>query len=250
MSQFFLSDSSFPVNALLLDRDGTLIKDKHYLSDPDGVELLPGVGRALALLAAQGLRFFMVSNQSGIGRGYFAASDAEAVNRRLENLLAEQGVVLTATLFCPHAPEAGCECRKPGTGMWRELQAGYGLKPEACAMVGDKVDDMGFAAAAGLALRVLVLTGHGRKAAGRLGLAAPPDAVGDAPPDNAAAESAPPPAAEGPISHNPPAGVAAEGGIVFNAAPASDAHPHFLLPSLADLPEALEVYARSRRSRS
>lgn len=159
------------IASLLLDRDGTLIKDKHYLADPEGVELLHGVGEALAALAGRGLRFFLVSNQSGIGRGMFSEAAAHACNQRLAALLGAYGVSFTDMLFCPHAPEDNCLCRKPGTGMWHTLVQRHGLAPETCLMIGDKEEDMLFAARAGLAGRALVLTGKGSAAAARLGLA-------------------------------------------------------------------------------
>ena len=157
------------LHALLLDRDGTLIHDRHYLADPSGVELLPGVGEALGSLAARGMRFFVVSNQSGIGRGFFDEQAAHACNAKLAELLSTYGVNLAAVRFCPHAPEYGCDCRKPGLGMWRSLTAEFGLQPESCGMVGDKVEDLAFGAGAGLALRVLTLTGKGQKTLADLG---------------------------------------------------------------------------------
>lgn len=162
-----------PPCTLLLDRDGTLIEDKHYLADPAGVVLLPGVGQALAGLAALGWQFFVVSNQSGVGRGYFSESAVHACTARLEALLFGFGVRLTGSAYCPHGPEAGCACRKPGTGMWLALKERYGLHEEATVMVGDKAEDMGFAEAAGLAGRILVTTGKGEKAAARLGISLP-----------------------------------------------------------------------------
>ncbi|MDR2489347.1 MAG: HAD-IIIA family hydrolase [Desulfovibrio sp.] len=157
-------------SSLLLDRDGTLIKDKHYLADPDGVELLPGVGESLASLARQGLRFFLVSNQSGVGRKIFSYKSVLACNERLAVLLAAYGVRFADMLFCPHAPADGCFCRKPAAGMWKILERRYGLNAEDCCMIGDKEEDMRFAAHAALAGRILVLTGKGLSVAARLGI--------------------------------------------------------------------------------
>mgnify|MGYP003620918325 CR=1 FL=1 len=147
---------------LLLDRDGTVIKDKHYLADPEGVELLPGVGEALGLLGRRGMRFFLISNQSGVGRGFFAPEAVLACNARLAELLQPYGVYFSDVLFCPHAPEEHCTCRKPGTGMWDVLRTRHALAPETSLMIGDKPEDMAFAARAGLAGRILVLSGKGR----------------------------------------------------------------------------------------
>ena len=192
-------------SSLLLDRDGTLIKDKHYLADPEGVELLPGVGDALAALSRQGIRFFLLSNQSGVGRGMFGQEAVLACNERLAALLAPYGVRFADMLFCPHAPEEACLCRKPAVGMWRTLERRHGLKAEESLMIGDKEEDMRFAAAAGLAGRILVLTGKGEKTAHNLGLEPSADAMR------------------------------------VNGAPASPGHPHLLVPDFALLERAIAL---------
>ena len=159
--------------AVLLDRDGTLIEDRHYLSDPDGVTLLPGVGEGLSRLAAAGWDLFLVSNQSGIGRGYFTEEAVLACQRRLEELLAPFGVVLKDAVWCPHAPETACRCRKPAPGLFETLEMRHGLDPKHCVMIGDKIDDLGFAVAAGLGAGVLVLSGKGAAHARKAGLPLP-----------------------------------------------------------------------------
>ena len=157
-------------SAVLFDRDGTVIFDRHYLSDPDGVELIPGTGEALARLGAAGIASYLVSNQSGIGRGYFPESGWYACQERLDELLAAHGAKLGDSRFCPHDPEEHCHCRKPGTGMWESLREAHGLEASTCAMVGDKPEDLRFGINAGLAAAVLVLTGKGEKSAEKLGL--------------------------------------------------------------------------------
>lgn len=156
--------------SLLLDRDGTVIEDKHYLKDPQGVVVLPHVAQALASLQAAGVRLYLVSNQSGVGRGYFTEADVLACNQALAGQLASSGVQFADSVFCPHAPEQDCTCRKPGPGMWQTLQARHGLTPATTVMVGDKPEDMAFAANAGLAGRFLVATGKGRDTIARFGL--------------------------------------------------------------------------------
>ena len=136
--------------AVLLDRDGTLIEDKHYLSEPSGVALLPGVGPALSRLVQAGHRLFLVSNQSGVGRGYFTEQAVVACQKWLEELLEPYGVAFTDAVWCPHAPEESCFCRKPLPGMFDELRARHGLLPETTFMIGDKLDDLEFAVNAGL----------------------------------------------------------------------------------------------------
>ena len=195
------------LTAILLDRDGTVIKDKHYLSDPTGVEFLPGVKESLSSLAGKGLRFFLVSNQSGIGRGMFSMEAAVAVNDRLADLLRPYGVTFTGVQFCPHAPEDGCNCRKPATGMWDTLQKQYGLDAGSTIMLGDKEEDILFAARAGLALRGLVLTGKGEDTAKRLALPRP-----------------------------------GTDGVSFTAHPDSPSHPHLILNSFQVLEVGLQRF--------
>ncbi len=165
-----------PIDTILLDRDGTLIAERHYLRDPDQVALIPGAARPMRRLAQLGCRFFLASNQSGIGRGLLTEQDYQRVHARLEDLLRTEGIVLTGAVRCPHAPEVDCDCRKPRVGLWKQLAETFSLRPETTVMIGDKVADIRFGQAVGCAETVLVLTGHGQDQAARLGLAlqAPP----------------------------------------------------------------------------
>lgn len=157
---------------ILCDRDGTIIYDKHYLSDPKGVELLPGASKGLKSLYESGCRIFIVSNQSGIGRGMFSLEQYKACARRLNKLLEEDGVKVSGTVFCPHAPdkEQKCDCRKPAIGMWTELKAKHSLESSQSVMIGDKPADFMFGKNSGLAATILVLTGKGLKTARELEL--------------------------------------------------------------------------------
>lgn len=150
----------------LVDRDGTLIAERHHLADPDGVELLPGVAAALRTVRAAGHPVVLISNQAGVGRGLFPESKVHAVMARLREQLRAHGVELDAVRYCPHAPEAGCDCRKPGTRLLREVADDLRLSLPDSVMVGDKWLDVD----AGLAARaagVLVRTGHGAEEAAR-----------------------------------------------------------------------------------
>ena len=158
------------IRTILLDRDGTLIEERHYLRDPDQVALMPGVTEPMRLLAEMGCRFFLASNQSGIGRGLLTEDDYRAVHARLETLLRAEGVTIGGAAFCPHAPGEACTCRKPRTGMWDELSSRFDLRPETTVMVGDKAADIAFGQAIGCAETTLVLTGHGSDEAAKLGL--------------------------------------------------------------------------------
>lgn len=137
----------------LLDRDGTLIENAHYLSDPDGVRLLPGTIEGLLGLKRLGYRLVMVSNQSGVGRGYFGEAEVRAVNARLQELLAPHGAQLELLLYCPHSPEEGCACRKPGPALALEACRLLGASLEGAIVVGDSDCDMELA-------RVLQVPGY------------------------------------------------------------------------------------------
>ncbi|AIE84826.1 HAD-IIIA family hydrolase [Fimbriimonas ginsengisoli] len=147
---------------LLLDRDGTLIEERGYLSDPAGVALTPGAGEALRFAMERGLGIAVVSNQSGIGRGMMTVAQVEAVNRRTEELLIQEGVEIGGFFFCPHHPDDRCACRKPGTGL--ALRAARELEIDLLrsVVVGDKSADLELGHAIG-ARSVLVRTGYGRE---------------------------------------------------------------------------------------
>ena len=165
------------IDTILLDRDGTLIEERHYLKDPDQVALIPGTVAPLRRLAELGCRFFLASNQSGIGRGILTEDDYRRVHERLQAMLLAEAIRLGGAAFCPHAPDADCDCRKPRTGLWKQLAEQFGLRPENTVMIGDKISDIRFGQAIGCAETVLVLTGHGLEAAEKLDLEAPDSAV-------------------------------------------------------------------------
>lgn len=169
-----IPDISTPsLRAIFLDRDGTVMEDRHYLAEPDGVQLLPGVGEALGRLCAAGIQLFLVTNQSGIGRGYFDESDLNRCQARLSELLEPYGAFFTDVRFCPHAPDVSCDCRKPNIGMWESLAEEHNLSADHCAMVGDKPADVLFGVHASFAASFLVLTGKGTQSAEAWGATLP-----------------------------------------------------------------------------
>jgi histidinol-phosphate phosphatase family protein len=133
------------LDAVLLDRDGTLVVDVPYNADPERVVPVPGARGALDRLRASGVLLAVITNQSGIGRGLMSADDVAAVNERVEALLGPLG----PWLVCPHDPDAGCGCRKPRPGLVLEAASRLGLAPDRCAVVGDIASDIRAAAAAG-----------------------------------------------------------------------------------------------------
>ena len=161
-----------PIRHILLDRDGTVIVERHYLADPGGVELYPGAGQALARLVRAGADLYLVTNQSGIGRGYYGEAEFQAVQARLLELLAPFGAPIIATAHCPHGPDVGCDCRKPAAGLFARLAAAYHLDPAATAVIGDKASDIAFGLGIGSPCTILVTTGHGQHATAALGLPA------------------------------------------------------------------------------
>ncbi len=170
-----------PAPAVFFDRDGTLIREMGYLADARDVELLPGVPSALHALRAAGLPVVVVSNQSGVGRGYFPLERVYQVNARVRELLERQGVELDAVYFCPHRPDEGCPCRKPRPGLLERAREDLLLDLRNSIVVGDKLLDVATAQAVG-ARGVLVRSGYGREEEQRLGAAElrrPPDFVGD-----------------------------------------------------------------------
>ncbi|TIH19163.1 HAD family hydrolase [Marinifilum sp. JC120] len=147
---------------ILLDRDGTIIEDKHYLCDPDGVELCPNAGQGLKAMQDAGYGLIVVTNQSGIGRGYYSEEDMKAVNKRMADLLAEYGIEFKAVYHCPHAPDQECDCRKPTPGMFDQAIAQFGMNPEDCFVIGDKICDVELGMVR-KARSILVRTGKGMK---------------------------------------------------------------------------------------
>lgn len=144
--------------AIFLDRDGTLIEDRGYLADPEGVVLLSGAGDALRLLQDAGYLLIVVTNQSGIGRGYFTLEAMHTVNARMNELLAEHGVTIDDIRYCPHGPDDGCACRKPLPGMLCDAAEAHGIDLAQSAMIGDQPRDAAAGVAAGCEMNFLIGT--------------------------------------------------------------------------------------------
>lgn len=134
----------------LLDRDGTLIRHVPFLHDPSRVELMPGVIEGLLALQDAGFTLVLITNQQGIGLGYYAESEFIEVNRALLGLLGPAGVGISRIYYCPHSQADSCQCRKPGSLLIENALRYYGAKPERCFVIGDSPADCAAAERAGV----------------------------------------------------------------------------------------------------
>jgi D-glycero-D-manno-heptose 1,7-bisphosphate phosphatase len=145
--------------AFFLDRDGVVNTDHGYVSCVEDFHFMEGLFPVLRSLSAQGYLLVVVTNQSGIGRGYYTDEDFQKLTVWMRRRLSDEGIELAAVYRCPHRPEAGCDCRKPAPGMLLQAQRELDLDLSASWMVGDKESDMQAAEAAGIPNRVLLGTG-------------------------------------------------------------------------------------------
>ncbi|MSP49179.1 MAG: HAD family hydrolase [Alphaproteobacteria bacterium] len=143
--------------AVFLDRDGVLNRDLDYVHSPDRFEPVPGAAEAIAWLNAGGRKVVFVTNQGGIGRGYYSEDQLTRFTRWIEAWLAERGALIEATYYCPHHPTEGlgdylqvCGCRKPRPGMIQAAVGELALDPARCLLIGDQATDVAAAEAAGI----------------------------------------------------------------------------------------------------
>jgi D-glycero-D-manno-heptose 1,7-bisphosphate phosphatase len=170
--------------AVFLDRDGTLIVDKHYLHKPEEVEIFPGAAEALCRLEDAGFLLFLVTNQSGVGRGYFTMDDVTRVHAHLEAELASEDVTFTGIYVAPEAPDQPSHGRKPSPGFLFDAREEFEVDLSASYMIGDKRIDLEAGWNAGVAASLLVRTGYGaeteRREAATLGKAIVVDGLKEA----------------------------------------------------------------------
>jgi len=172
--------------AVFLDRDGTIIEEVGYLDRPERVELFPWTIDAVRVLNRAGLAVVLVSNQSGVARGFFTEAVVDAVHQRMADLLNEGGARIDAYYYCPHHPDGKvpryalpCDCRKPGRGLVDRAVQELGIDPAKSFVVGDRWLDVALGRAVG-AQSVLVRTGYGASEEDRR----PADLAADAVVDN------------------------------------------------------------------
>jgi len=128
--------------AVFVDRDGTINIDVHYLDDPDKFTLYPGVGEGLRGLMNRGFKLIVVTNQSGIGRGYFSEARLAEIHERMKSELSRYGVSLNGIYYCPHHPDDHCRCRKPGTELFERAIQEHDIDTLSSFMIGDKILDI------------------------------------------------------------------------------------------------------------
>jgi len=134
---------------VILDRDGVINEDSDaYIKTPSEWQPIPGSLEAIVRLKNAGFRVVVASNQSGIGRGLFDYDMLFAIHDKMTRMLADLGAHIDGIFFCPHAPDAGCTCRKPETGLFNDIARRLGQSIEGCAMIGDSRSDMEAASAA------------------------------------------------------------------------------------------------------
>lgn len=155
------------MRAVFLDRDGTVVEERGYITAPEFVALLPGVAPAIVDLRRRGWKVFVASNQGLVAKGMLSESELEVINLRMLSLLAEAGATLDGIYCCLHHPEGtdpdysgDCDCRKPKPGLLELAAREHGLSLAECVMIGDTRRDIDAGKAAG-ARTVLVMTGHG-----------------------------------------------------------------------------------------
>lgn len=148
--------------AVFLDRDGTILREVEYLSRAEDMEILPGAARALRRLGEAGYLRLVVTNQSGVARGYFGSEVVEGLNEELRRRLKREGADVEDFAYCPHLPAltGPCDCRKPAPGLLLELAARHGVDLSASWMVGDKAVDVAAGKNSGCRA-ALVRTGYG-----------------------------------------------------------------------------------------
>lgn len=147
--------------AVFLDRDGTLIEERHYLHRPEQVVILPGAPAALRTLQEAGFILFIVSNQSGVGRGYFTLADVQRVHRHLLQELSRQKVSFKKIYVAPEAPDQPSHGRKPAPGFLFDARDEFGIDLSRSFMIGDKLIDLECGWNAGVSKSILVRTGYG-----------------------------------------------------------------------------------------
>lgn len=148
--------------AIFIDRDGTVSEEVGYMFEPSRFQPFPWTGPSIRRINDSGIKVFLATNQSGVGRGYFDVAMVDRVHALLAEELGRHGAALDAVYYCPHAPEADCECRKPRPGMLLRAAREFDIDLKSSFMIGDRYVDVRTARAVG-ARSILVRSGDGRR---------------------------------------------------------------------------------------
>ena len=153
---------------IFFDRDGTINVDADYLSDPDDLELIPGAVEAIRDANRLGVKAFVITNQSGVARGLYDEQTLAAIHAHMRERVRTAGGELAGIWYCPHLPDAGCDCRKPRPGLFRQLERDLRVSVRGAPYIGDRISDVQAAEGAG-ASPILVRTGTGAETESVLG---------------------------------------------------------------------------------
>lgn len=148
--------------AVFFDRDGVINKEIGYLDSPDKVEIIPGVSEAIKLLNENDFIVIIITNQSGIARGYFTENTLIEINNYIKSELEKQQAKIDAIYFCPHHPDDNCQCRKPKIGLIKKAEIEMGIDLARSYLIGDKITDIETGVNAKLK-SILLLTGYGKQ---------------------------------------------------------------------------------------
>ena len=148
--------------AVFIDRDGTICEEVEFLDDLSKLRLIDGSAKAIEIINKSGMKSVVVTNQSGVGRGFFTEDFVKKVHEKMEGMLKKEGAFLDGIYYCPHLPEDNCNCRKPNMGMLKKASDEMDIDLKRSYMVGDKAIDIEFACRAGVK-GVLVRTGYGEE---------------------------------------------------------------------------------------
>jgi histidinol-phosphate phosphatase family protein len=128
--------------AVFIDRDGTINVNIEYLDDPNNFKMYPGVAKGIKLLKKNGFKIIIITNQSGIARGYFSKETLEKIHKKMENELSKKGAKVDAIYYCPHHPEDNCNCRKPETGLFKKAFKDFNIDSSKSYIIGDRMLDV------------------------------------------------------------------------------------------------------------
>jgi len=145
---------------IFLDRDGVINQEVNYLHKIEDFKFIDGIFTSLSVLQRHGYNFIVITNQSGIGRGFYSEKDYYLIDEWMKNEFKKQGVDILYSLHCPHTPEQNCNCRKPKTGMFEKCFELFQISKEESWMVGDSERDIEAAIMAGIHNNILVRSGH------------------------------------------------------------------------------------------